>query len=91
MNTERPSPDAVHRLLSDLHRSPLVRREFDRDRLALFDRYGLSNHEQAVLNEGSPPGMASIGVHPLVQITYLVIINPEFTALADASDYLRDL
>lgn len=81
----------VHQLVWDLHQDPDLRQRFTVAPQQVYADYGLTPAERAALDEGSPPALAGIGMHPLVQITYLVIKSPDFRGLADASDYLAEL
>jgi 2'-aminobiphenyl-2,3-diol 1,2-dioxygenase small subunit len=81
----------VHQLVWELHQDAGLRQRFSAAPAQVYADYGLTAAERAALDEGSPPALAGIGMHPLVQITYLVIKSPDFRGLADASDYLPDL
>jgi len=64
---------------------------FRENRQAVLAEYGLTEAETAALLEASPPALASIGVHPVLQMHYLLFSNPEMAEHVTVRDYLPRL
>ena len=67
----------IHRLISDLWHDPAVERDFNNDRQAIFQRYGLSEEEIEVMNNPEIEAMGELGVFPISQVIYLLKAVPE--------------
>ena len=81
----------VHKMIQDLsHQAGLMER-FQADRQKVFAEYELTEEERAALTEASPPALASIGVHPILQMHYLLFSNPDMASHVSMRDYLAPL
>jgi 2'-aminobiphenyl-2,3-diol 1,2-dioxygenase small subunit len=78
---------AVNRLVQELFRKPDLVERFRERRTEVYDAYGLDTAERAALDEGTPPALASIGVHPILQMHYLLACNPEVAKLITVDAY----
>lgn len=78
---------AVHQLIQNLFKEPgLI------DRLAnapdtVYDGYGLTVAEREALSEASPAALASIGVHPILQMHLMLARNPQMAEMISVKSY----
>ncbi len=70
------APYRVHRLIQDLMLDPKAAAAFARDREPAFERYGLTDHERALLRDGSARALIELGVHPNLQMKFHRLIQP---------------
>ena len=66
----RLAPYRVHKLIQDLMRDPARAAAFAQDPEPTFDAFGLAEPEKALLRDGSPGSLHSLGVHPNLQMKY---------------------
>ena len=78
---------AVNRLVQDLFRQPGLLDRFREQRAAVYEEYGLNAGERAGLDEGSPPALAAAGVHPILQMHFLLASNPEVAKMITVQAY----
>lgn len=81
----------VHKMIQDLSHLPGLMERFQADRQAVLTEYGLTDAEKAALTEASPPALAAIGVHPILQMHYLLFSNPDMAGHVTMRDYLAKL
>lgn len=81
----------VHKMIQDLSHQPGLMERFHADRRGVLAEYGMTEVEQAALDEASPPALASIGVHPILQMHYLLFSNPDMASHVSMRDYLAEL
>lgn len=60
----------VHRLIQDLMRDPVRAAAFRQDPEAIFEQFGLTEEERALLRDGSRAALHRLGVHPNLQMKY---------------------
>jgi 2'-aminobiphenyl-2,3-diol 1,2-dioxygenase small subunit len=77
----------VNRLVQDLFRQPGLLDRFRGERAAVYEEYGLNAAERAALDEGTPPALAAAGVHPILQMHYLLATNPDVAKLITVNAY----
>jgi 2'-aminobiphenyl-2,3-diol 1,2-dioxygenase small subunit len=82
---------AVNRLVQELFRRPGLLERFRERREEVYDEYGLDAAERAALSEGTPPALARAGVHPILQMHYLLACNPEVAKLITVNAYREGL
>jgi 2'-aminobiphenyl-2,3-diol 1,2-dioxygenase, small subunit len=80
----------VHQLIQNLFKEPGLLERLRATPEAVFDDYGLSAEERAAFKDGSPPALAAIGVHPILQMHVLLACNPEVAALITVKAYHPD-
>ncbi|MGE0874055.1 MAG: hypothetical protein AB7O31_05215 [Burkholderiales bacterium] len=78
---------AVNRLVQELYRRPGLLERFRAERQAVYEEYGLDAAERAALDEGTPPALTAAGVHPILQMHYLLASNPEVAKLITVNAY----
>ena len=78
---------AVNRLVQELFRQPGLLEKFQSNRSEVYDSYGLTPEERRGLDEGSPPALTAAGVHPILQMHYLLACNPEVGKLITVKAY----
>jgi Aromatic-ring-opening dioxygenase LigAB, LigA subunit len=61
---------AVHKMIQDLMRDPARAAAFAAEPEATFEEYGLVEDERALLRDGSPVALHTLGVHPNLQMKY---------------------
>ncbi|BAN51413.1 MULTISPECIES: subunit of meta-cleavage enzyme [Pseudomonadaceae] len=77
----------VDRLIQDMSKKEgLIGRVIDTPS-DVFEEYGLTPPERTALLEGTPQALASIGVHPILQMHYLMYKNPEMATHVSIKDY----
>ncbi|MBI5263425.1 MAG: subunit of meta cleavage enzyme [Bradyrhizobium sp.] len=81
----------VHKMIQDLSHQLGLMERFQADRQQVFAEYELTETERAALTEASPPALASIGVHPILQMHYLLFSNPDMASHVSMRDYLATL
>ena len=82
---------AVNRLVQELFRQPGLLQRFRDGRQAVYDEYGLDAVQRAGLDEGTPPALTAAGVHPILQMHYLLASQPEVARLITVNAYRDDL
>lgn len=78
---------AVNRLVQELYRRPGLLERFRAERQDVYEEYGLDATERAALDEGTPPALTAAGVHPILQMHYLLASNPEVAKLITVNAY----
>lgn len=78
---------AVNRLVQELFRQPGLLERFRTERAKVYDEYGITPEERRGLDEGSPPALAEAGVHPILQMHYLLACNPDVAKLITVNAY----
>ncbi len=81
---------AVNRLVQELFRQPGLLQRFRERRSEVYDEYGLDAEQRAGLDEGSPPALTAAGVHPILQMHYLLASNPDVARLISVDAYRDD-
>ncbi|MBT9462104.1 MAG: subunit of meta cleavage enzyme [Rugosibacter sp.] len=77
----------VHQLIQNLAKVPGLLDRLTSESQVVFDEYGLTEQERQALSEASPPALASIQVHPILQMLYLIARNPNMAAQVSVRDY----
>jgi 2'-aminobiphenyl-2,3-diol 1,2-dioxygenase small subunit len=77
----------VHRLIQDLSHRPGLLEKLSAAPDDVFSEYGLNKDERQALTEATPPALAGIGVHPILQMHYLLFRNPDMAALVSIREY----
>jgi 2'-aminobiphenyl-2,3-diol 1,2-dioxygenase small subunit len=70
------APYRVHRLIQGLFKVPGLLERLGTDQRAVFDEYGLAENERKALADGSPEALAGLGVHPILQMHYMLARDP---------------
>ena len=78
---------AVNRLVQELFRQPGLLEKFRSHRQEVYDAYGLDAQERKGLDEGSPAALTEAGVHPILQMHYLLACNPDVAKLITVNAY----
>lgn len=78
---------SVNRLVQELFRRPGLLERFRDARTEVYDEYGLDDSQRAALDDGSPPVLAAAGVHPILQMHYLLASNPDVARLITVDSY----
>jgi len=78
---------AVNRLVQELFRQPGLLERLRERRAEVYDAYGLDPAERAALDAGTPPALASVGLHPILQMHYLLASNPDVAKLITVEAY----
>jgi 2'-aminobiphenyl-2,3-diol 1,2-dioxygenase small subunit len=77
----------VNRLVQELFRQPDLVKRFRERRAEVYEAYGLNAAERAALDAGTPPALASVGLHPILQMHYLLASNPDVAKLITVEAY----
>lgn len=65
------APYRVHKLIQDLMRDPPRAAAFADDPEPIFEAFGLTEAEKALLRDGAPAALHALGVHPNLQMKYV--------------------
>lgn len=79
----------INKFVQDLYKVPGLRREHAADPGAVFDRYGLTDRERAALLSPSTAELCAVGMHSMLQIPFIVLVDSSLVELVDASDYFE--
>lgn len=82
---------AVNRLVQELFRQPGLLERFRERRDEVYEEYGLNTVERTALSEGTPPALSEAGVHPILQMHYLLACNPDVAKLITVNAYRESL
>jgi len=64
------APYRVHKLIQDLMRDPPRAAAFAEDPEPIFEAFGLTEPEKALLRQATPAALHELGVHPNLQMKY---------------------
>lgn len=81
---------AVNRLVQDLFRQPGLLERFRERRAEVYDAYELDSTTRVALDDGSPSALTGAGVHPILQMHYLLACNPDVARLITVKTYLKE-
>ncbi len=79
----------VHRLLQDLV-NPDKAARFLSEPESVYSEYQLNETEKSALRDGSPQSLAALGVHPLLQMTFLFVRDPLMRERGSFADLLAE-
>lgn len=75
----------MHKMIQDLMRDPPAAAAFRTQPEPVFQAYGLTEQEKALLRDGSPAALHALGVHPNLQMKYARLrLSPESTAASSS-------
>jgi 2'-aminobiphenyl-2,3-diol 1,2-dioxygenase small subunit len=77
----------VHRLIQDLFKEPGLLERLASTPDQVYDAYGLDAAERAAVEDASPPALASIGVHPILQMHLMLARNPQMADMISVKAY----
>jgi hypothetical protein len=75
----------TERLAQEMMRVPGLPERYKSDRKKVMDEYGIPEAERAALENGTPPALSSIQLHPILQIHFLMGTDPHAGQLFDGS------
>jgi 2'-aminobiphenyl-2,3-diol 1,2-dioxygenase small subunit len=76
---------ATHKLLQSLCRSPELAERMNREPEKLCAELGIGREETQALVSRDPAALAKVGVHPILQIHFMIAVSPEFREKMDTS------
>ncbi|MGH7805562.1 MAG: subunit of meta cleavage enzyme [Candidatus Binatia bacterium] len=77
----------VNRLIQQVCHFPDKIAELNAAPERVFDEYGLSEEERAAFREGSLEAMGKVGVHPILQMHWMMARNPEVMRMMSILDH----
>jgi 2'-aminobiphenyl-2,3-diol 1,2-dioxygenase, small subunit len=77
----------VHRLIQNLFKEPGLLERLVTAPDAVYDAYGLDDAERKAVSDASPPALAAIGVHPILQMHLMLARNPQMAELISVKAY----
>ena len=77
----------VNRLIQSVCRRPETIARLNEAPEKVFDEFGLSEEERRAFREGSVEAMGGAGVHPILQMHWLMARNPEVMRMMSILDY----
>ena len=57
---------------------------------SVYDAYGLTKAERDAFSVASPSALASIGVHPILQMHLMLATNPQMAEMISIKAYTAD-
>jgi 2'-aminobiphenyl-2,3-diol 1,2-dioxygenase, small subunit len=81
----------VNQLVQDMVRDQRLVARFKEDEDAVLVEYGMSEVEFQALKVAARPDLASIGMHPLLQIWYMLIKHEGAAKHVTVAEYIKDL
>jgi hypothetical protein len=81
---------AVHRLIQNLFKEPGLLDRLKSAPDAVYDAYGLTATERAAFSDASPSALASIDVHPILQMHLMLARNPQMAEMISVKAYGAD-
>jgi hypothetical protein len=77
----------VHQLIQNLFKEPGLLDRLNSAPESVYDSYGLTAEERAAFSEASPEALASIGVHPILQMHLMLARNPQMAEMISVKSY----
>ena len=77
----------VNDLIQRMCRRPDTIARLNEDPEKVFDEFGLSEEERRAFREGSVEAMGRVGVHPILQMHWMMARNPEIMQQMSILDY----
>ena len=77
----------VHRLIQNLFKEPGLLERLATAPDAVYDAYGLDDAERTAVSDASPPALAAIGVHPILQMHLMLARNPQMAETMSVKAY----
>jgi 2'-aminobiphenyl-2,3-diol 1,2-dioxygenase small subunit len=84
-------PHRAHLLIQSLFSTPRLLERLQLEREAVFEEFELSTEEKNALRDGGASAMGEVGIHPILQMHYMLASNPGMAAHLDISDFIRKL
>ena len=81
---------AVHQLIQNLFKEPGLLDRLKSEPEAVYDSYGLTAAEREALSEASAASLASIGVHPILQMHLMLVRNPQMAETISVKAYTAE-
>ncbi len=81
----------VNRLVQRLCREPALVERLKREPQAVWGEAGLSDAEGQALAEGSPEALARVGLHPILQVHWMLAMSPQMAELINMQAYTQRL
>lgn len=81
----------VNKLVQDIVRDKELAAAFKRDEDSVLRRYTLTDDEIEGLKACEPPKLSAIGMHPILQIWYLLLKNEDAARHVTVKEYVQDL
>jgi hypothetical protein len=79
---------ATHRLIQSLARSPELVERYRASAGAVFDEFSVPAAEREAFSSSAPGALSQIGVHPILQIQYLLATDPAMRSRLSVTAYL---
>jgi hypothetical protein len=80
----------VHQLIQNLFKEPGLLDRLNSTPEAVYDAYGLTAAEREAFTEASPTALASIGVHPILQMHLMLARNPQMAEMISVRSYTAE-
>jgi hypothetical protein len=80
----------VHQLIQNLFKEPGLLAKINSTPDEVFDSYGLTVAEREAFSEASPATLASIGVHPILQMHLMLARNPQMAEMISVKSYTAE-
>ena len=86
-----PHLNNVNRMIQGFFRIEGFLERLRRDPQTVYREYGVSVDEQKALAEGTPEAMTRIGVHPILQVHWMMAMNPQMGELINMQTFTQRL
>lgn len=81
----------ANRLVQRLCRDPALVARLRSDPASVFREHGLSAKEGEALASGDPAALASVGIHPILQVHLMMAMSPQMADLVNMRAFARRL
>ena len=86
-----PHLNNVSRMIQGFFRIEGFLERLRRDPKTVYREFGVSAEEEIALAEGTPEAMARIGVHPILQVHWMMAMNPQMGELINMQTFTQRL
>jgi hypothetical protein len=80
----------VHQLIQNLFKVPGLLDRLRSAPDAVYDAYGLTAAERNAFSVASPSALASLGVHPILQMHLMLARNPQMAEMISVKAYTAE-
>jgi hypothetical protein len=80
----------VHQLIQNLFKEPGLLDRMKSAPDSVYDAYDLTRAEREAFSLASPSALASIGVHPILQMHLMLASNPQMAEMISVKPYTAD-
>ncbi|MDR3468580.1 MAG: hypothetical protein P4M07_21835 [Xanthobacteraceae bacterium] len=80
----------VNQLIQNLFREPGLLDRLKSDPASVYDAYGLTAAEREAFSDAGHLALASVGVHPILQMHLMLVSNPQMAEMISVKSYTAE-